>query len=337
MNHSAALFILLVLLVGPLANRWIEHNIEIYILALGLVATLIGTGFTVELVQEALYEPIAISAAVLIAGLLFGAARPSLDRVFERMRRRMSRSVLTAVAFFVIASLASVVTAIIAALILVEVVGLLHLEKEKRVHVTVAGCFAIGLGAALTPLGEPLSTLAARALNLDFGGLFFLLGPWVLPGVCASSIVAGMFARGEYHDARAGEHVRQSYLEILMQAGKVFVFVAGLVLVSHAYAPIALEYMGKISNDFLFWANMVSAALDNATLVALEVHNMTETRAREAILALLISGGMLIPGNIPNIVSAGALRIGSKEWARVGVPMGLVLMGIYFAVIKVLG
>jgi predicted cation transporter len=56
--------------------------------------------------------------------------------------------------------------------------------------------------------------------------------------------------------------------------------------------------------------------------------------AREAILALLISGGMLIPGNIPNVVSAGALRIGSTEWARVGVPMGLVLMGIYFAVIK---
>ena len=94
--------------------------------------------------------------------------------------------------------------------------------------------------------------------------------------------------------------------------------------------------VATLSNDALFWANTVSAALDNATLVALEVRDMTLPRAREAILALLISGGMLIPGNIPNIVSAGALRIGSLEWARLGVPMGLVMLGIYFAVLKTL-
>jgi predicted cation transporter len=63
---------------------------------------------------------------------------------------------------------------------------------------------------------------------------------------------------------------------------------------------------------------------------------MTLPRAREAILALLVSGGILIPGNIPNIISAGALRIGSVEWAKIGVPMGLILLGIYFAVIKLL-
>jgi predicted cation transporter len=117
----------------------------------------------------------------------------------------------------------------------------------------------------------------------------------------------------------------------------VFAFIAGLVLISSAYGPIANEYVSKMSNDLLFWANTVSAALDNATLVALEVHRMAIPRAREAILALLVSGGMLIPGNIPNIVSAGALRIGSGAWAKIGVPMGLVMLGIYFALIKLLG
>ena len=39
------------------------------------------------------------------------------------------------------------------------------------------------MGASLTPLGEPLSTLAARALDLEFMGLFHLLAPWVFPGV----------------------------------------------------------------------------------------------------------------------------------------------------------
>jgi len=155
--------------------------------------------------------------------------------------------------------------------------------------------------------------------------------------VLVSSIVAGAFARGEYSEAHAGAHVRQSYGVIFVQAGKVFAFIAGLVMISHAYGPIANEYVSKLSNDLLFWANTVSAALDNATLVALEVHSMTLPRAREAILSLLVSGGMLIPGNIPNIVSAGALRIGSAAWAKIGVPMGLVMLGIYFAVIKLVG
>ena len=132
-------------------------------------------------------------------------------------------------------------------------------------------------------------------------------------------------------------HVTPILHAIFVQAGKVFAFIAGLVMISHAYGPIANEYVSKMSNDLLFWANTVSAALDNATLVALEVHSMTLPRAREAILSLLVSGGMLIPGNIPNIVSAGALRIGSAAWAKVGVPMGLVMLGIYFAFIKLLG
>ena len=42
---------------------------------------------------------------------------------------------------------------------------------------------------------------------------------------------------------------------------------------------------------------------------------------------------MLIPGNIPNIVAAGRLRITMSEWARVGVPLGLILMGVFFVII----
>ena len=51
------------------------------------------------------------------------------------------------------------------------------------------------------------------------------------------------------------------------------------------------------------------------------------------IIALLVAGGMLIPGNIPNIVAAGTLRIGAGSWAKIGIPMGLVLLGIYFAIL----
>jgi len=337
MNQASALVILLLLLLGPLAVTKIEHNIELYCLGLGILATILGTGFTRDLISEALHEPVAISVAVIVAALLFGWTRPALDRAFTHLRQRLSRPVLTAAAIFVIASISSLITAIVGALVLVEVIGLLQFTGDKRIRVTVAGCFAIGMGASLTPLGEPLSTLAARALDLGFFGLFEMLAPWVFPGVLASSIVAGIFARGEYEFAPASAQVEQSYSAIFVQAARVFGFIAGLVLISHAYGPIANEYVSKMSNDLLFWANTVSAALDNATLVALEVHDMTPPRAREAILSLLVSGGMLIPGNIPNIVSAGALRIGSASWAKVGVPMGLAMLGIYFAVIKLIG
>ena len=48
-------------------------------------------------------------------------------------------------------------------------------------------------------------------------------------------------------------------------------------------------------------------------------------------------GGMLIPGNIPNIISAGKLGITSLEWARVGVPLGLALNALFYVLVFMLG
>ena len=42
---------------------------------------------------------------------------------------------------------------------------------------------------------------------------------------------------------------------------------------------------------------------------------MTDRQVKFALMSLLISGGMLIPGNIPNIISASKLDIKSGEWA----------------------
>jgi predicted cation transporter len=44
---------------------------------------------------------------------------------------------------------------------------------------------------------------------------------------------------------------------------------------------------------------------------------------------LLIAGGILIPGNIPNIVIAGRLKTSMKELAVIGLPIGFVLMAVY--------
>jgi predicted cation transporter len=53
-------------------------------------------------------------------------------------------------------------------------------------------------------------------------------------------------------------------------------------------------------------------------------------------MGLLAAGGMLVPGNIPNIISAGRLKISSKEWGKIGVPYGLFLMLGYFIVFALL-
>ena len=75
--------------------------------------------------------------------------------------------------------------------------------------------------------------------------------------------------------------------------------------------------------------NLVSAVLDNATLAAAEIGpTLSEAQIKSALLGLLIAGGMLIPGNIPNIIAAHALHIKSTEWAKLGVPLGLVMMSV---------
>jgi predicted cation transporter len=345
MNSVVGVALVGLLLLGPILSHVVEEQIELYFLAIGLLAMTLAGAWQWQVAHHAVFEPVWITLAVIVAGVVFDHLRALMDRAMVRLRRRLAPRVLCAGAVFLIALLSSVITAIVAALMLVEIVGLLRLDGRARLRVTVAGCFAIGLGASLTPLGEPLSTLAADALGLGFTGLFRLLAPYVLPGMLACSIMAGLFA-SKVEGAREGAapavvlalaHLRESFFNSCLRGLRVYVFVAALVLVSHAFADLALRYVPLLSREQLFWANTVSAVMDNATLVALEVHSMSPARAREAIIALLVAGGMLVPGNIPNIVAAAALRIRAGGWAKIGLPMGLVLLGIYFALLEVAG
>jgi predicted cation transporter len=343
MNSAIGAALIGLLLVGPVVSHVIEERIEIFFLVVGLLAMTFAGAWRWEVAVRAAEEPIWITLAVIAAGVLFDQLRGLMDRAMTQMRAQVARPLLCVGAVFLTALLSSVITAIVGALMLVEIVGLLRLDARARLRVTVAGCFAIGLGASLTPLGEPLSTLAADALGLGFTGLFRLLAPYVLPGMLACSIVAGLFASNEEGEGASPDvvlalaHLHESVFYSCARGLQVYVFVAALVLVSSAFTDLALRYVPMLSREQLFWANTLSAVMDNATLVALEIHMMDAARAREAIIALLVAGGMLIPGNIPNIVAAGALRIRAGDWAKIGIPMGLVLLGIYFALLEVTG
>jgi predicted cation transporter len=54
------------------------------------------------------------------------------------------------------------------------------------------------------------------------------------------------------------------------------------------------------------------------------------------MMGLLISGGMLIPGNIPNIVAASRLGISSREWAGHGLRIGALLLILCFGALCLL-
>ena len=333
MNSLETFIILAALLAGPLILAPLEHNLEPYCFALGLIAVTVNRQWEWHLLRKAALDPLPLTITVIGAGMLFGVLRPMLDRRFAAMRRRLPRPLLAGLVVLIVGLLSSIITAVIAALMLVEGVALMGLGPAERTRAVVLGCFAIGLGSALTPIGGPLATLAASAMNLNFADLFKLLSPWVLPGIAAVSLLTAYYTRGPYDlvavSANPSPHERTR--QALTQGLRIFAFIVGLILIGEACAPLASHYMGKLSDGALFWANTISAALDNATLVAIEFHQIGRQRAQAALLSLLVSGGMLIPGNVPNIVCANKLSMRSGEWARIGLPLGLTMLGIYFA------
>lgn len=320
-------------LVLPFLNHLVERNLEAFLLAMGALAVTISGVWTMGLVGEALREPVRITGAVLAAGLLFHYGRATLDRGFRRLRRNLPLPLLVFLIVTGLGVLSSVITAIIAALLLVEIIHLLQLDRHVEEQLTILTCFSIGLGAVLTPVGEPLSTIVTARLHGDFWFLARLLGLWILPGIVGLGLFAAWMHPRHTGGTLSDAHHREPLSEVWVRSAKVYVFVAALVLLGTGLAPLVDRYIARLSAPLLFWVNMVSAILDNATLAAAEIGPaLSHDQVMAVLLGLLISGGMLIPGNIPNIISAGHLKIGSRAWARFGVPVGLVIMAAYFAV-----
>jgi len=123
------------------------------------------------------------------------------------------------------------------------------------------------------------------------------------------------------------EEKEEKLSAVFVRGAKVYIFVMALIFLGAGFKPLIDAYIITLPSQMLFWVNMVSAILDNATLAAAEIGpTLNEAQIKSALLGLLIAGGMLIPGNIPNIIAAHSLRIKSTEWAKLGGPIGLVFM-----------
>ncbi len=326
----ADLIILLMVLALPLASHRVEQNLEAFLFVMGVLSALAAGVFSAHLIRDALAHPIPITLAVFASGLVFKLTRRYIGMGLVKLRLVIPMRVMLAVLFTALALLSSVITVIIASLVLVELISAMRFQKEDESRLVVIACMAIGLGAALTPIGEPLSTIATAKLNEDFWFLMRLLGPWVVPGIVLLGIWTG-FQPLRYGETLTETEEEETYRGVVARAFRVYLFVMALTLLGEGFKPLIDRFVIALDARLLYWINMVSAILDNATLTAAEISpQMHLDQVRAVLMGLLISGGMLIPGNIPNIIAANKLRIRSRTWARLGIPLGLVMLVVYF-------
>lgn len=329
------LFIILALIfILPLVVKPIEENLEIFLFIIGIATAITAKTLSVELVKEIfsnIYMYIVV-VIILIGGCLFKIFCKNIHSGIDHILKKISIKLFVFLFTVILGLLSSVITAIIASLCLVEIVNLLPLDRPTKINVNIVACFSIGLGAVLTPVGEPLATIVIAkltkdpALHADFFYMTQTLGIYIIPGIIVFGLLAVYFTnKSELVLTGERENIKQeSYKEIISRALKIFLFLIALDLLGNGFKSIIDEYVMKIPAMGLYWINMCSAILDNATLASAEISaSMQQSQIIAILMGLLISGGMMIPGNIPNIISAGKLKIKSKEWIRLGLPMGL--------------
>ncbi len=330
-----------VVLFVPFLVHKAEENLEVFLFICSLAAVSISGVWSGHLLAEAVKEPLLISVAVLVLGLLFKRFGGGLNLFANRMENRLGPKLFLFSFILLLGLLSSFITAIIAALLAAEVIKSFRLNEREKTRLIVYACFAIGLGAVLTPVGEPLSTIVVARLKeapyyADFFFLLTLLGWWIVPGVTLFALLSVPLASRALTDPNRSVSA-DTNAAVLGRAGKVYLFVAALVLLGEGLKPLAEKTILHLSRGVLYWINSLSAVLDNATLASIEIQpSLPPDTLVFLLLSLVLAGGLLIPGNIPNIICASKLDIKSRDWARVALPVGLVCMLIYFILLIVL-
>jgi predicted cation transporter len=368
------IIIALLVLILPFLVKWCEHNLEFFFLIMGILAVSVSTLFghnlwNGELILEALKAPVMIGSlpigifqVVLIFGLLIHFLNKPFYHAVNSLVNKISVKFFVFLLIVILGIISSVISVIVSAVILSEIAAALPIARNDRIKVVVAACFAVGLGAVLTPLGEPMSTILIQRLSgppyyANFSWAISHFAIYVIPACFVLGIFGSLWI-GKERDQKivmetadregvvdhpvTNEQAVTEYQEtlrsVIMRAVKVFGFVAALVLLGAGLQPLIEWFLIKVPALALYWINMISAVLDNATLTAIEINaQMVLPKIIAVVMGLLISGGMLIPGNIPNIVAAGRLKISMKEWSRLGVPIGLVMLTVFFGILLIFG
>jgi predicted cation transporter len=329
--------IILAVLILPFSVKKVEEELEIFLFLMGIIAVSISNIWSKHLIIEAFKEPIPISLTVLVMGFIFKFTRRRIAKITKKLIKKFKPEFVVFAITIFLGLFSSVITAIIASLIFSEIISIMKFKRDYEIRLTVLTCFAIGIGAALTPVGEPLSTVVISKLkgephNADFFYLIENLSEWIIPLIIIFSLAASI---GASRNLSQQEGLSEEYVEsnktITYRAFKVYIFVMALVFLGNGINPLTNMFVTNLKPEILYWINSISAILDNATLATAEiVPSLTDRQIIFIIMGLIISGGFLIPGNIPNIICASKLNIKSKEWAKYGLSFGVPIMILCF-------
>ncbi|MEM4285583.1 MAG: DUF1646 family protein, partial [Candidatus Nitrosocaldus sp.] len=169
-----------------------------------------------------------------------------------------------------------------------------------------------------------IAKLKGEPYNATFTFLLENLWDLVIPLVALFSLLAYFYAKRSSKEVYIAEY-ETSIRDVVMRAVKIYAFIFGLTLLGEFFKPLA-EPVATLGTTILYLFGLVSAAADNATLTAALVSpEMELSEIRAFMISLVIAGGLLIPGNVPNIIFASVLKIGFKEWARLAIPIGMVV------------
>lgn len=326
-------------LLIPFAYKKAEEELEIFLFVCGVAAVSISGLWSGHLLLEAAKEPFMIAAAVLVLGFLFKQFGGGIGAFVRYAESKTGPRWFLFLFVLLLGLSSSLMTAIIAALLAAEVIKNLKLTDKQKTRLTVYTCFAIGLGAVLTPVGEPLSTIVvARLREAPYhAGFFFLLkllGWWIAPGIVLFAALAAALGQNRLTDGLQTLSP-ETNAAVLIRAGKVYLFVAALILLGEGLKPLAERTIEHLSRAVLYWINILSAVLDNATLASMEIQpSLPQDTLVFLLVSLVLAGGLLIPGNIPNIICAAKLGIKSRDWARTALPVGAGCMTVYFIILS---
>lgn len=337
MYITLSLMLILIFLL-PLTEKKVENNLEIFLFIMGIISLIISKSISVNFFLETLTNHFLymITGAVLFGGFLLRYLNKYIKKTIEHILKHVPLKLFVFNMVITIGLISSIITAIIAALLLVEIIALLPVSRKNKIKINIISCFSIGLGSILTPIGEPLATIVATKLNLDFWYMITHLGIYIVPAIVMLGLLGSLYGNKDHNNFNNLNLIieQPSNIDVILKAFEIFIFIIALDMLGTGFSPLVDNYIIKLNSNLLYWINMSSAVLDNATLASAEISNkMTTAQINTIIISLLVSGGMMIPGNIPNIISAGKMKIKSSEWIKFGMPLGLSMMVVYYIIL----
>lgn len=126
--------LLVVTFVLPIVSKKVENNLEIFLFIVGVLACVTSGDINKELflgiIQNKFMYTIAV--AVLIGGFIFKALSTHIEGALTYILKYVPLKLFIFLLIVIIGFLSSIITAIIAALLLVEIVSILPISRKNK-------------------------------------------------------------------------------------------------------------------------------------------------------------------------------------------------------------